>query len=161
MMDANTKHPTESSPIPTGVYDIDALQTECEMIGVAPTRPNIRRMRRAIDLHQSGAVRPNPTHDIFFVKSQTDADTTYCVMPHSGCDCPDAHRLNAEFGDKLSFQAAWMRINESQIRCKHEIAVSLWKEQRRDQEMCDAHDALEAISDDSLVHSDPVDEIPF
>ena len=40
-----------SSPIaPMGVYDIDRLRHECEAIRIQPTRPNLRRMRRAIDL---------------------------------------------------------------------------------------------------------------
>ena len=49
MMKDNTNHTPQSTPIAMGVYDLDTLKAECETIGISPTRPTIRRMRRAID----------------------------------------------------------------------------------------------------------------
>ena len=130
----STPHLSTNNAIPAGVYDLDTLRTECKAIGVEPTRPNIRRIRRAIDLHQSGAVRlfGDPEADSFIVRSQTE-DKSYIVLPHSGCNCPDAKRLSADFGEVDSYSASWERINQSQVRCKHEMAVALFKEQQADQ----------------------------
>ena len=172
-MNSNTKHTNPSSIIPTSVYDLDTIKAECEAFGIEPTRPNIRRIRRAIDLHQAGAVKPfhHPDHqDYFYVRSQTE-DKFYIVCPNTGCDCPDAQRMSAKHfepdafvwddspeRDKWqTFTAARNRIADSSSRCKHEIAVMLWQEQQRVQALCDEHDAIEAASDDSLAHSDPVD----
>ena len=155
-MKSTTKHTPQSSPISTGVYDIDTLQTECEVVGVEPTRENIRRMRRAIDLHEAGAVKPFAAPAVgFFVKSQTDPHELYIVLEHTGCSCPDAKRMNAQF------ELYTTRIHESTIRCKHELATMLFEEQRRDQAMCDEHDALEAASDDWLEHYDPDADFPY
>ena len=81
-MKDNTHHPTPSTPntIPTGVYDLETIKAECQAIGIEPTRPNLRRIRRAIDLHQHGCVNPSSAKGIFTVKSQTDTDTVYVVI---------------------------------------------------------------------------------
>ena len=158
-MNGNTTHPQVSSEIaPTGVYDLDTLRRECKAIGIEPTRPNIRRMRRAIDLHQHGAVRPfysDKADGYFFVHSQNDSDTCYSVLPKSGCSCPDAKRLSEDFGEADSYSAAWTRINQSAVRCKHEMAVLLWKEQRNDQAqydqwLCDQYEQEQARS--AMIH---------
>ena len=155
-MNRNTNHPPQSTQIPTGVYDLDTIKAECEAFGIEPTRPNIRRMRRAIDLHEASAVKPfynDQINNCYFVKSQSK-HKFYCVMPHSGCDCPDAKKLSETHApDTFPYDAAWRRINESNDRCKHEIAVMLFEEQLSDAARCDEHDA----QDDSLYHQDPVD----
>ena len=170
-MKDNTHHPNPSTPnaIPTGVYDLNTLQTECEAIGIEPTRPNLRRIRRAIDLHQHGCVKPFYNDEIdgaFYVRSQTEQGKVYSVLPHSGCSCPDAHRLNAEFGKLGSYTAAHTRIKQSTVRCKHEMAIMLWKERMADQAkydawLCDQYEAEQAASDDSLVHYDPSVDFPI
>ena len=157
------KHPP-ASPIPTGVYDIDTLEAELRILNLPVNRPNIRRMRRAIALHQNGNVRPfqaDTTDDAFFVHSQ-NSDKCYSVLPHSGCNCPDAKRKN---GDE-TYSASHHRINQTDDRCKHEIAVLLFKEQRRSEAeyndaLCAKHDAEQAASDDSLSHYDPAVDFPY
>ena len=168
-MNGNIIHPQVSSEIaPIGVYDLDTLRNECKAIGIEPTRPNIRRIRRAIDLHQNGCISPfhNDDFDAFYVGSQTEAGKGYTVLPHSGCNCPDAQRLSQDFGEADSYSAAWNRINQSAVRCKHEMAVLLYKEQQAaqaeyDQWLCEQHEHEQAISDDSLVHHDPTVDFPF
>lgn len=169
----NCSTSTQSVSIPSGVYDLDTLKTECQALEIPATRPNIRRVRRAIDLHKSGAVRPflSQTPDAFFVHSQT-TDKCYCVLPHSGCDCPDAKRMN---GDD-TYSASWQRIRNTRDRCKHEIAVLMYQEQRADQAkqpdtpadeaeydawLCEQYEAEIAASDDSLVHHDPSVDPPI
>lgn len=135
-MNGNITHPQVSSEIaPVGVYDLDTLRSECKAIGIEPTRPNIRRIRRAIDLHQSGAVEPWPNHpDNFYVDSQTEADKCYVVLRSSGCHCPDAQRMTEEFTGYPPTHpkgVSCVRIMDSRIRCKHEMATMLYQEQRR------------------------------
>lgn len=138
-MKHNTNQPTESNAnaIPSGVYDVDTIRTECEIIGIEPTRPNIRRMRRAIDLHQAGAVNPSPSATgIYAVQSQTEADTIYVVIEENGCNCPDAKRMDTAFDPQPPHTlGGYLRHRDTMIRCKHEIAVMLWKEQQSDQAM--------------------------
>lgn len=137
----STPHLSTANAIPTGVYDLDTLRTECKAIDVEPTRPNIRRIRRAIDLHQSGAVEPFPNHpNSFYVKSQTEADKCYVVLKSSGCHCPDAIRMTEEFTGHPPTHpdgVSCRRISDSRIRCKHEMATMLFDEQRKDQEAMD------------------------
>ena len=154
-----TPAPQVASPIPTSVLDIDTLKAELRILNLPVNRPNIRRMRRAIALHQSGAVRPfraTADADAFFVHSQT-SDKCYSVLPFSGCNCPDAKRKN---GDE-TYSASRERINETADRCKHEMAVLLFKEQIADQARVDQHEAEQASIDDSLVHYDPAVDFPY
>ena len=168
-MNRNTNHTPQSSTIPTGVYDLETLKAECHAVGIPPTRSNLRRMRRAIDLHQSGAVKPfynDQSNNCYFVKSQSK-HKFYCVMPHSGCDCPDAKKLSETHApDTFAYDAAWRRINQSNDRCKHEIAVMLYKEQLADQAeydewLCEQYEAEQASIDDSLAHYDPSVDFPY
>ena len=161
----NSSTSTPSVSIPSGVYDLDTLKTECQALDIPATRPNIRRVRRAMDLHKSGAVRPffasAAPPNAFFVHSQT-SDKCYSVLPHSGCCCPDAKRMNGSD----DYGAAWQRIRNTRDRCKHEIAVLLYQEQRADQEayndaLCERYEAEQAASDDSLVHHDPSVDPPI
>ena len=143
----------ESSLIPAGVYDLDTLEAELRILNLPVTRPNIRRIRRAIDLHQNGAVRPfqaTADADAFFVHSQ-NSDKCYSVLPYSGCNCPDAKRMN---GDE-TYSASHQRINQTADRCKHEMATLLYKEQQANQANVDQHEAGTASMDDSLVHYAP------
>lgn len=168
-MKDNTHHPTPSTPnaIPTGVYDLNTLQTECEAIGIEPTRPNLRRIRRAIDLHQHGCVKPSSAQGIYTVKSQTDPDTVYVVIDENGCNCPDAKRMDTKFDPRPPHTlGGYLRHRDTMIRCKHEIAVMLYKEQLADQAkydawLCDQYEAEQAASDDSLVHYDPSVDFPI
>ena len=128
---APTPNATEIG-IATGVFDLDTLRAECHALGLPTDRPTLRRVRRAIDLHQHGAVKPfhNDGFDAFFVQSQTQAGKGYTVLPHSGCSCPDAKRLTDEFGDPNTYTAQWTRIKKSAVRCKHEMATMLYKAQQ-------------------------------
>ena len=159
MPDYTTPTLHESSLIPARVYDLDTLEAELRILDLPVNRPNIRRIRSAIDLHQNGAVRPfqaDTTADAFFVHSQ-NSDKCYSVLPHSGCDCPDAKRKN---GDE-TYSASHQRINQTADRCKHEMAVLLFKEQRADQANIDQHEAETASMEDSLVHYDPAGDFPY
>ena len=162
-MNRNTKHTTPSSTITTGVYDVETLKAECEAIRIEPTRPNLRRMRRAIDLHQHGCVNPSSASGIHTVQSQTEPDTVYVVIDDNGCNCPDAKRMNADFDSHpKNTLGGFFRHRDSMVRCKHELAVLLFQEQLADQEayndwLCEQYEAEQASIDDSLAHSDPVD----
>lgn len=72
-MKDNTQHTPQSTPIPTGIYDLDTLKTECETIGIEPTRPNIRRMRRAIG-DRPGGNRAKPPARLPFQRELTQAE---------------------------------------------------------------------------------------
>jgi len=162
-MKHSTKHTNPSTPIPTSVYDLETLKAECEAIGIEPTRPNLRRIRRAIDLHQSGTVNPSSASGIYTVQSQTDPDTIYVVIDENGCNCPDAKRQSVSFDPQPPHTlGGYLRHRDSMTRCKHEIAVMLYKEQladqaKYDQWLCEQYEAEQASIDDSLAHSDPVD----
>ena len=132
-MNSNIITPQVSSEIATPgnlqhtpkCIDLYIVENHCFQIGVEPTDDNLRRMRRAMDLHQKNAVRPfhsDQTPDAYYVRSQSE-EKFYIVLPHTGCDCPDAHRLNGSG----SYSAAWERINQTGIRCKHEMTVELFK----------------------------------
>jgi len=163
IMNRNTKHTNPSSVISTSVYDLETLKSECEAIGIETTRPNLRRMRRAIDLHQHGCVKPSRASGIYTVESQTEPDTFYVVIDENGCNCPDAKRMDVEFDPQPPHTlGGFLRHRDSMIRCKHEIAVMLYKEQladqaKYDQWLCEQYEAEQASIDDSLAHSDPVD----
>ena len=47
-MNSNTSTPMVS--IPSGVYDLESLKSECCLLGIPPSRPNIRRVRKALDI---------------------------------------------------------------------------------------------------------------
>ena len=44
------------SPISTRVMTIEDIKAECAKLGVAPSRPNIPRVRRAVAIFEGGAV---------------------------------------------------------------------------------------------------------
>ena len=166
-MNRNTKHTNPSSTIPTGVYDLDTIKAECQRFSIEPTRPNIRRMRRAIDLHEQGCVKPSSASGIYTVQSQTNPETIYVVIDENGCTCPDAKRMDVDFDEQPPHTlGGFLRHRDSIQRCKHEIAVMLYKEQlsdqaKYDQWLCEQYEAEQAASDDSLVHYDPEVDFPF
>ena len=72
--------------------------------------------------------------------------------------------MNGE--SEKTYSAAWERIRNTKDRCKHEIAVMMYQEQRADQEayndaLCEKHEAEQAASDDSLSHYDPEVDFPY
>ena len=127
------------------------------------------RYKKAVALHDTGAVRPffvelingNDNPDYFYVMSQSNEEQAYCVLPHSGCDCEDARRMNFQFdGEGSPYLAARKRISESDVRCKHEIAVMLYKEQRES-----VLDTIRNLSNDVCMtinpHNYPNGDFPF
>ena len=121
-----------STSIPMGVYDIETIEAELRILNLPVTRPNIRRMRRAIDLHGRGAVTGGvgSVHHygrFYSVRSQTTDEVYEVSVSHEGdysCTCPDS-------AEKLNL-------------CKHSMAVMLYDEQRRDRDMCDKWEAENA-----------------
>ena len=103
-------------PITTRVMTIEDIKAECEKLGVAPSRPNIPRVRRAVAIFESGAVE-HITNRTYAVRSQSDTSQTYTVNPDHeiGCDCPDA--LNG-----------W--------ECKHQFAVKLHEDTEAEHAHC-------------------------
>ena len=166
-MNSNTPTLDESTAIPTKVYDLETLKAEARPLGLPTDRPTLRRVRRAIDLHQHGCVNPASTSGIYTVQSQTDTDTIYVVIDENGCNCPDAKRMDAEFDPQAPHTlGGYLRHRDSMVRCKHEMATMLYKEQRADQAeydqwLCDQYEAEQAQSDASLVHYDPEVDFPY
>ena len=118
--------------IPTLEQSTETLRTEAEVLGIDPTDENLRRIEKAIALHKHGMISESSDTELFYVRSQTEYNRFYVVLPHSGCLCMDAKRLNCQFGEPESYRAAWQRINDTNIRCKHEIAVMLYKQEKDD-----------------------------
>jgi len=157
----------KSLPIPTQVYDLDTLKAECKALGLPTDRPTLRRVRRAIDLHQHGCVKPSSSSGIYTVQSQTDPDTIYVVIDENGCNCPDAKRMDVHFDPHRPHTlGGYLRHRDSMTRCKHEIAVLLYQEQLSDQEeyndwLCEQYEAEQASIDDSFQHYDPTVDHPI
>ena len=112
-------HPTRQ------VFSVEELHAEAVRLELPPSRPNIRRVRRAFDLAQTGAVSFLHHSDegrIYSVRSQTSDETYTVVVPSVDlalspsdclCTCPDsAVRQNT---------------------CKHAIAVVMNEEIVHDQ----------------------------
>lgn len=120
------------------------------------------RYKKAVALLDAGAVRPffvelingNDNPDYFYVM-QSNEEQAYCVLPHSGCDCEDARWLNYRFdGQGSPYLAAQKRIAESNVRCKHEIAVMLYKKSQES-----VLDTIRNLSDDICMSID-IDDYP-
>ena len=111
-------------PITTRVMTIEDIKAECAKIGVAPSRPNIPRVRRAVTLFESGAVE-HITNRIYAVRSQSDTNQIYTVNPDHeiGCDCPDAKN-------------GW--------ECKHQFAVKLHEYTEAENAYCEEQERLNA-----------------
>ena len=141
-----------SVSIPSGVYDLDSLKSECQALEIPPSCPNIRRVRKALDIVDAVDAITNVANfadsRLYLVRSQTRADSSYYVQSTDEtveCTCPDAAKGNA---------------------CKHGFAVRLHEERladmaRYDEYLCEQYEAEKAKEDDSLVHYDPTVDPPI
>ena len=138
--------------IPTGVHDLESVKKECRLLGIPPSRPNIRRVRKALDIVDAPDAITNVANfadsRLYLVKSQTRADSSYYVQSTDSqveCTCPDSAKGNA---------------------CKHGFAVRLHEERladmaRYDEYLCEQYEAEKAKEDDWLVHYDPTVDFPI
>ena len=120
-MNSTIVTPPMSTPIPTGVYDLETLQAEARHLNITPTRPNIRRIRRAFDIVENHNVRliDRCGHiRIYEVSSQT-RDLIHLVVANGDyrCTCEDA-RKSADF-----------------TGCKHSIGVRIYEERMADYDL--------------------------
>ena len=113
---------TPNYPLPKKgtVYDVETLKSECVALSIVPSRPNIRRVRRAFDLVDNHHVRNIDTAGhvrIYEVGSQT-RDLVHLVVANGDCrcTCEDARR-RADYTD-----------------CKHSLAVQIYEERMLDME---------------------------
>ena len=112
-------------------YSKDDLIAGCQFIDISPSPPNIRRIRRAMNIFNAGAVHliqnGKGNHQIYAVQSESDSTHFYTVqgkdMAHLTCECPD-------------FLNGW--------ECKHIFAVRYFDEQRREQAMIADYEEYEA-----------------
>ena len=119
-MNYSILNPPVSTPIPTGVYDLETLRAEARHLNITPTRPNIRRIRRAFDLVENHRVRLADRFGhvrIYEVGSQT-RDLVHLVVVNGDnrCTCEDARKRPDFTG------------------CKHSIAVQIYEEWMADYE---------------------------
>lgn len=172
-MKDNTKHPTASREIYEGqetqVYTLESLIDSCKVHQIHPSRQNVRRMRRAIDLHKTGAVRPLAPPEVttedflnhFHVRSQRE-EKFYSVFPRVGCSCPDAANLSEEFAlGEEPREAALQRISSSNIRCKHEIAVLLFLEDARMKAEVEEYERRQVTENTNINDWDPEVDLPI
>ena len=113
-MNSTILTPPVSIPIPTRVYDLDTLQAEARHLNLTPIRPNIRRVRRALDIVENHRVRLLDRFGktrIYQVDSQT-RDLVHLVVANGDnrCTCEDARKRQDFTG------------------CKHSIAVRIYEE---------------------------------
>ena len=117
-MDSTIVTPPVSTPIPTGVYDLESLQAEARHLNINPSRPNIRRIRRAFDLVENHRIRLTDRFGdvrVYEVNSQTrDLVHLVVVDADNRCTCEDARRRRDFTG------------------CKHSIAVRIYEERMAD-----------------------------
>jgi len=149
-MNSNTSAPTVS--IPTGVYDLEFLKKECSLLGIPPSRNNIRRVRKALDIVDAPDAITNVANfsdnRLYLVKSQSRADFSYYVQSSSEtvqCTCPDSAKGNA---------------------CKHGFAVRLHEERladqaKYDQWLCEQYEQQKAQEDDFCYSYDPTVDAPI
>ena len=115
------------SPISTRVMTIEDIKAECAKLGVAPSRPNIPRVRRAVAIFEGGAVE-HLTNRTYAVRSQSDTSQTYTVKPDHeiSCDCPDAkngweckHQFAAKLHEYAEAEHAYCAEKEAE-HAEHE-----------------------------------------
>ena len=150
IMNSNTSTPMVS--IPSGVYDLESLKSECCLLGIPPSRPNIRRVRKALDIVDAPDAITNVANfadrRLYLVRSQTRADSSYYVQSTDSqveCTCPDSAKGNA---------------------CKHGFAVRLHEERladqaKYDQWLCEQYEADKAREDDLCFTYDPSVDPPI
>ena len=118
-MNSNILNPPVSTPI-TGVYDLESLQAEARHLNINPTRPNIRRLRRAFDIVDNHRIRLIDRFGdvrIYEVDSQT-RDLVHLVVVNADhqCTCEDARKRRDFTG------------------CKHSMAVQIYEDRLIDYE---------------------------
>ena len=113
-------------PLPTegSVYDVQTLKSECLSLQIVPTRANIRRARRALDIvdnHRIRKIETAGTTRIYEVDSQS-RDLVHLVVANGDlrCTCEDARRRRPDF-----------------TGCKHSLAVQIYEERMADLESYD------------------------
>ena len=128
------------------VFTAEELHAEAVRLELPPSRPTLRRVRRAIEIVNSDAVHFEKHTDagrLYTVQSQS-SDESYTVtvpsvdLPLSpdecSCTCPDsAHKQNT---------------------CKHAIAAIMLEELERDRPLA-AHEDARHLVDPSLSHLMP------
>lgn len=116
-MDSTIVTPPVSTPIPT-VYDLESLQAEARYLNITPTKPNIRRIRRALDIVENHRIRLIDRFGdvrIYEVDSQTrNLVHLVVVNGENQCTCEDARKRHDFTG------------------CKHSIAVRIYEERMAD-----------------------------
>ena len=122
-MDYTSSPPAQSSEnftAPEGsVYDLDTLKLEAEALGIPPTRPNIRRIRRAFDFVEKDRVKRIGFIEgtrIYEITSQSREDYLHLAVSNgiTQCTCEDARR-------QANFE-----------NCKHSIAVRITERQAKE-----------------------------
>ena len=149
-MNGNT--PAQSVSIPTGVHDLESLKKECQVLGIPPSRPNIRRVRKALDIASAPDAITNVANfsdnRLYLVKSQSRADSSYYVQSNPEtvqCTCPDSAKGNA---------------------CKHGFAVRIHEERladmaKYDEWLCEQYEQQKAQEDDFCYSYDPTVDPPI
>ena len=117
-MNSTILTPLVSTPIPTAAIDLEILRAEARHLNLIPIFPNIRRVRRALDIVENHRVRLVDRFGkvrIYEVSSQT-RDLVHLVIANGDnrCTCEDARR-------RANFTG-----------CKHSIAVRIYEEQMAD-----------------------------
>ena len=117
----NSNTPTRPVSIPTGVYDLETLKSEAKHLSIVPSRPNIRRLRRAFDLVDNHCIRLIDRFGdirIYEVNSQFREGHIHLVVSNgvNQCTCEDA------------------RKHENYKDCKHDFAVRIYAERIQDLE---------------------------
>ena len=119
-MNGNILNPPVSTPIPTGVYDLESLQVEARHLNINPTYPNIRRLRRAFDIADNHRIRLFDRFGdvrIYEVDSQTRNLVHFVVVDAEvQCTCEDARKRRDFTG------------------CKHSMAVQIYEDRLVDYE---------------------------
>lgn len=101
--------------VPSRVYDLDSLKSVARQFHITPTRPNIRRIRRAFDLLQKGNLNfVGKIEDARLYECQSQSRPTVLHLLVSSriveCTCEDARKFVRR---------------RKQTECKHGIAVRL------------------------------------
>ena len=124
--------PAPSVSIPQGVYDLETLKTECDALVLQPTRPNIRRVRRALALVDTPNAISNLANfddgmKLYSVQSQSHPDSSYIVRSHGTyeCTCPDYGKGNIctlRSGNRWNaihqLNSYRLKLNASRKRCR-------------------------------------------
>lgn len=144
--------PDTSVSIPSGVYDLESLKSECQALAIPPSRPNIRRVRKALDIASAPDAITNVANfadsRLYLVRSQSRADSSYYVQSTASqveCTCPDSAKGNA---------------------CKHGFAVRIYEERladmaKYDEWLCEQYEQQKAQEDDFCYSYDPTVDPPI